>query len=142
MDNRSVRVLVVDDSGRWRELVCSTLRNHGFQVIDEAGDGREAVEKIEAQRPELVVLDIGLPMLNGIEVARQLRTVAPETKVVFLTENQDCDVAEIALSEGALGYVLKSAFANELIPAIGAVMESRSFLSAKLMALSTRPDGA
>jgi DNA-binding NarL/FixJ family response regulator len=143
MKATSVRVLVVDDFERWRRVVRMALQAKlGMQVFEEAGDGLEAVAKAQDLQPDLVVLDIGLPTLNGIDAARRIRTVSPKSKVIFLTENYSCDVAEAALQEGASGYVVKSAFAGELIPAVEAVLEGRSFLSAKLTALTIEPQMA
>ena len=133
-------VLVVDDLDQWRRLVSAALKKQGLHVIEEAADGPEALQKAEDLQPDLIVLDIGLPTLNGIDVARQIRTVSRKSKVVFLTENQSCDVAEAALNEGASGYVIKSAFARELMPAIKAALEGKHFLSAKLTALTPRPE--
>jgi len=134
----SVSVLVVDDFEQWRRIVCTALRaNLGLQIFEEAADGLEAVQKAADLQPDLVMLDIGLPKLNGIEVARQIRSLSPESRVVFLTENYSCDLAEAALNSGAYGYVIKSAFAGELIPAVEAVLEGRQFLSARLTALAT-----
>ena len=143
MKATSVRVLVVDDFERWRRVVRMALQAKlGMQVLEEAGDGLEAVAKAQDLQPDLVVLDIGLPTLNGIDAARRIRSVSPKSKVIFLTENYSCDVAEAALQEGASGYVVKSAFAGELIPAVEAVLEGRSFLSAKLTALTIEPQMA
>ena len=132
-----VSVLVVDDFPQWRRVVGGALQGKlGLRTIAEAGDGLEAVGKAEALQPDLVVLDIGLPTLNGIEAARRIRGVSPRSKVVFLTQNCSSDVAEAALDTGAGGYVVKSAFAKELIPAVEAVLEGRRFLSNRLAALN------
>jgi len=136
----SVSVLVVDDFAQWRQVVRVALQGKlGLRKIAEAVDGLEAVHKAEDLQPDLVVLDIGLPTLNGIEAARGIRGASPKSKIVFLTENHSCDVAEAALDTGASGYVVKSAFATELIPAVEAVLEGRHFLSAKLTALTVEP---
>src|SRR5215469_2184439 len=138
-----VRALVVDDFEQWRKVVGAALQGKlGLHIIEEAADGLEAVQKAQTMQPDLVVLDIGLPMLNGFEVARHIGRVSPRSKVVFLTENHSRDVKEAALQDGASGYVVKSAFASELIPAVKAVLEGRKFLSAKLTALTFRPDAA
>jgi DNA-binding NarL/FixJ family response regulator len=126
MTEPRVRVLVVDDFAQWRRVVRTALQAKlALQVFEEAADGLEAVQKAQDLQPDLVVLDIGLPTLNGIEVARRIRSISPKSKVVFLTENHCCDVVEAALQEGASGYVIKSAFASELIPAVEAVLEGR-----------------
>ena len=143
MEGSSVRILVVDDFERWRHSVCLALQvRREWQVIGEASDGVEAVHKAKDLQPDLVMLDIGLPKLNGIEVARQIRSISPKSRVVFLTENYSCDLAEAALDIGARGYVIKSAFAGELIPAVEAVLEGRQFLSARLTALAMEPQTA
>lgn len=137
----SISVLVVDDFAQWRRLVSTALLGRlGLRTMAEAADGLDAVHKAEDLQPDLVVLDIGLPSLNGIEAARRIRGVSPKSKVVFLTENYSCDVAEAALDTGAGGYVVKSAFASELIPAVEAVLEGRHFLSSKLTALTVEPE--
>jgi DNA-binding NarL/FixJ family response regulator len=139
----SASVLVVDDFEKWRWVVRAALRARlGLHTFEEAADGLEAVQKAAQLQPDLVMLDIGLPELNGIEVARQIRSVSPESKVVFLTENCSCDLAEAALNSGAKGYVIKSAFAGELIPAVEAVLEGRQFLSAQFTALAMVPQTA
>jgi len=138
-----IRALVVDDFEQWRKLVRVALQGKlGLHIIEEAADGLEALQKAQTMQPDLVVLDIGLPMLNGIEVARHIRRVSAKTKVVFLTENHSDDVAEAALEDDGSGYVVKSAFASELIPAIEAVFEGRQFLSAKLGALTFGPEAS
>jgi len=140
---QEVRVLVVDDFKEWREIVRVALRTKlGLHLFEEAADGLEAVQKAQEMQPDIVVLDIGLPMLNGIEVARHIRRISAKSKVVFLTENPSRDITEAALQDGASGYVVKSAFASELIPAIQAVLEGRQFLSAKLTALKFRSEAA
>jgi len=138
-----VRALVVDDFEHWRKVVTAALQGKlGVHIIEEAADGLEAVQKAQEMQPDVVVLDIGLPMLNGIEVARHIRRISAKSKVVFLTENPSRDITEAALQDGASGYVVKSAFASELIPAIQAVLEGRQFLSAKLTALKFRSEAA
>ena len=137
MDECVVSVLIVDDFEGWRAVVGAALRRKlGLCIIEEVEDGLEAVRKAEAVQPDLILLDIGLPALNGIEAARQIRSVSPKSKVIFLTENHSCDVAEAALGTGASGYVIKSEFSCELIPAVEAVLAGRQFLSAKLTALT------
>jgi len=96
----------------------------GIQVIGEAADGLEAIQKAENLRPDLILLDIGLPRLNGIEVARRLRIISPESRVVFFTENRFLEVREEAFRAGALAFVIKSDSASQLIKAINAVLQS------------------
>lgn len=128
-----IRVLVVDDYEPWRRYVSSKLRNEqGLQVIGEASDGIEAVGKAEELQPDLVLLDIGLPTLNGIEAARRIREISPACKILFVSENRSPDIAAKALSTGAGGYVVKSAAGTELLLAVKAVLEGRRFVSASL----------
>ena len=95
-------------------------------------DGLEAVQKAEELRPDLIVLDIGLPKLNGIEAARRIRQVSPNSKIVFLTMDNSPDVAQAALSTGAQGYVHKARAQSDLLPAIDAVLRGEQFVSNKL----------
>ncbi len=109
MEVSTVRVLVVDDFEPFRRFVCSTLvKRRDLQVIGEALDGLEAVRKAEELKPDLVVLDIGLPTLNGIEVARRIRKLCPECKILFMSQGTSADVAQEAFNLGALGYVVKA----------------------------------
>ncbi len=101
-----------------------------FRIVGEAADGLEAIQKSEELRPGLVLLDIGLPKLNGIEVARQICEIAPDSKILFLSENQCPAVVQEALrSVCARGYVVKSDACNDLLPALEAVMQDEHFVS-------------
>jgi DNA-binding NarL/FixJ family response regulator len=95
-------------------------------------DGLAAVRTVEELHPDLVLLDIGLPSLNGIEVARRVREVSPTSKILFVSENHSVDILEKALSTGAGGYVIKADAGSELLPAIKAVLEGKRFISASL----------
>ena len=133
MATSSVRVLVVDDYERWRRFVTSTLQKRsGVLIVGEASDGSEAVEMTQELHPNLVLLDIGLPTLNGIEAAREIRKVSPTSKILFVSENSSADIAEEALSTGASGYVVKLDAARALLPAVEAVLAGKRFLSASL----------
>ena len=103
-----------------------------MRVIGVASDGLEAVLKTEALQPDLILLDIGLPKLNGIEAARRIRSAAPESKILFLSQEGDLDVARAALSAGGHGYVVKSDAEDELIAAIEMVMEGKRYVSRTL----------
>ena len=128
-----VRILVVDDFDRWRHLVRLTLLvRPEWQVVAEASDGGDAVKKARDLQPDLVVLDIGLPTLNGIEAARQIRKVCPKSKIVFLSENRSLDIIEEALHAGAGGYVVKSDAALYLLPAVEAVLRGERFVSSSV----------
>jgi DNA-binding NarL/FixJ family response regulator len=126
----TVRTLVVDDYEPFRQFVCSTLgKRRDVQVIGEASDGLEAVRKAEELKPDLVVLDIGLPTLNGIEVGRRIRKLCPECKILFMSQVSTADVAQEVFSVGALGYIVKAHAASELLAAVEAVCQGRQFVS-------------
>jgi CheY-like chemotaxis protein len=103
-----------------------------LQVIGEASDGLEAVQRAQELQPDLILLDIGLPTLNGIEAARRIREVSPASKILFVSENRSAGIAEEALSTGAGGYVVKSDAAGELLPAVDTLLKGKRFLSASL----------
>jgi DNA-binding NarL/FixJ family response regulator len=139
-----VRVLVVDDNEMWRRFLSTTLQKRpGLSVISEASDGLVAVQQAQQLQPNLILLDIGLPTVNGIETARRIREVSPASKILFVSENRSKDIAEQAMRVGASGYVVKSDAANELLPALKAVFESKKFVSASLSGhyLAECPDG-
>jgi len=124
---------VVDDYEPFRRLICSTLRKRPeLQIVGETADGLEAVQKAEELQPDLVVLDIGLPSLNGIEAARRIRKLSPESKILFISQESSADVVQEALALGALGYVVKAHAGSELLAAVGAVLEGRQFISSGL----------
>jgi DNA-binding NarL/FixJ family response regulator len=128
-----IRILVVDDYEGWRRQTCLQFQSRPeFQVIYEASDGSEAVQKAEELKPDLVLLDIGLPKLNGIEAARQIRQISPSSKIVFLSQVDSLDVVQAALNTGGLGYVYKMDARRELLPAVNAVLRGKQFLSSSL----------
>jgi CheY-like chemotaxis protein len=106
-----------------------------FQVIGEASDGLEAVHKAEELKPDLIVLDIGLPTLNGIEVARRIRKSCPESKLLFMSQGSSVDVVQAAFSLGAMGYVVKAYAGSEFLAAVEAVCQGRRFVSKGLSGL-------
>ena len=128
-----IRILVVDDYAPWCRFLRLTLLVHEeLQVIGEFTDGPEAIEKAKELQPDLILLDIGLPTLNGIEAARRIRELSPKTKILFVSENRSPDIAEEALRTGAGGYVAKADAVRDLLPAINAVLEGKRFISASL----------
>ena len=100
-----------------------------MQVVCEVSDGLEAVQKAEELKPDLILLDIGLPTLNGIEAARQIRKLAPESKILFLSQESSADVVQEALNLGALGYVVKADARRDLSDAVEAVLLGEQFVS-------------
>jgi DNA-binding NarL/FixJ family response regulator len=124
-------ILLVDDFEPWRRFVASTFK-HTLHFIREASDGLEAVQRAQELQPDLILLDIGLPKLNGIEAARQIRKIAPQSKILFLTGNNSPDIVAEALSLGAKGYVVKSDAGSDLLAAVEAVLHGEQFLSARL----------
>ena len=128
-----IHVLIADDFKRWRRQVRQLLKvRPELQVIGEASDGSEAVQKADDLKPDLIVLDIGLPKLNGIEAARRIGQVSPGSKILFLSQNNDPDIVQEALGTGALGYVLKMNALGELLPAVNAVLQGKQFVSSGL----------
>ena len=130
MEAPTVRLFIVDDNEPFRQFVRSTLgRRQDLQVIGEASDGLEAVRKAEELQPDLIVLDIGLPTLSGIEVARRIRKLCPNCKILFLSQEASVDVAQEAFRLGAMGYVVKAHAGSELLTAVEAVRQGRQFVS-------------
>jgi DNA-binding NarL/FixJ family response regulator len=129
----SIRILVADDDANWRHEVQSLLQARPeWRVICEVSDGLEAVQKGEELKPDLFLLDVGLPNLNGIEAARRIRQLSADSKIVFLSLDRRLDVVEVALSTGAQGYVDKAAAQTELLSAIDAVQRGKQFVSSTL----------
>jgi DNA-binding NarL/FixJ family response regulator len=128
-----VRVLVVEDNEPFRRFVCSSLgKRPGLQIVCEVSDGLEAVQKAEELQPDLIVLDIGLPSLNGIEAAGRIRKLSPQSKILFVSLESSIDIVQQALSLGALGYVIKLHAASELLAAVEAVLRGEQFVSSTL----------
>lgn len=128
----AVRILVVDDFEPFRRLILSILQpKQEFSVVGEACDGLEAVHKAQEFKPDLILLDIGLPSLNGIEVARQIRKLVPNSQIIFVTQESSPEGVEEALNVGARGYVLKTKVRSDLLNAIQTVLSGESFISKK-----------
>jgi len=121
---------VVDDYAPWRRFVTSVLHIlPEAQVIDEASDGLAAIQKAEELQPDLILLDIGLPRLNGIEAGRRIRQLSRHSKVLFISEYSSPDIVKAALQTGAHGYLAKVDSGNELLPAVATVLEDGKFAS-------------
>ena len=103
-----------------------------LRVVAQAADGLEAVQKAAELKPDLILLDIGLPTLNGIEAARQIRKFAPSSKIIFVSQESSADVVQEALSLGVCGYVVKSQAQSDLLAAVYTALEGGQFLSGRL----------
>jgi DNA-binding NarL/FixJ family response regulator len=122
------RVLVADDHTMVRQGLISILRGHDeFEVVGEATDGNEAVELANRFRPDVVVLDLGMPRLNGLEAARRIRKALPRTRVLVLTMHDDEEYVLRTVRAGASGYLVKDGAAAELVAAIRAVSAGRGY---------------
>jgi DNA-binding NarL/FixJ family response regulator len=124
----------VDDFSGFRRVVRRILeRRQDFHLVGEASDGIEAIEKAVELRPDLIVLDIGLPKLNGLEAATRIRSLVPESKILFVSVESSVDLVREALSLGAGGYVLKSEMEKDLLPAVEAIVQNKLFVSSGLI---------
>ena len=116
------RVLVVDDYEPWRHFLRSAFRNRAeLEIVGEFSDGLEAIQQAQELRPDLILLDLGLPTIDGIETARRLRRLLPGSKILFLSQESSPDIVQEALSTGARGYVVKQSV-NELLKAVSAAL--------------------
>jgi two-component system nitrate/nitrite response regulator NarL len=130
MATSSLRLLVADDFEPFRRVVASILQERPeLQIVCEVSDGLKAVQRAEELQPDLILLDIGLPKLNGIEAANRIRQVAPGTKIIFLTQNSDKEIVAAALRTGAHGYVLKKDAGRELLAGVAGVLAGNDFVS-------------
>ena len=125
-----VRVLVVDDFDLWRGFVVSRLKERpDLQVVGVASDGLQAVQKAEELQPDLILLDVMLPKLNGIEAAQEIRRVAPLSKIIFVSSECDIDSVRTAFQAGGSGYVSKMEAAEGLLAGVEAVLRGERFVS-------------
>lgn len=128
------RIVVVEDYAAWRDYACSKLEQEPqFQIVAAISDGLEAVQRAQELQPDLIILDIGLSNLNGIEAARRFLQLVPQTKVLFLSEHSSLDIVQEALKTGANGYVLKSSAGSELLAAAKVVLKGQMFISKVLV---------
>jgi len=132
------RVVVVEDYEPFRRFVCSTLRQRPeLQIVGEASDGLEAVVKVRELQPDLVLMDVGLPALSGIEAARRIREIFPTSRIVFVSQESAAEVLQEAFRLGALGYVSKMHTGIDLLAAVDAACQGRHFISECLSGLVT-----
>src|SRR5262245_43709428 len=129
----SRRILVIEDYEPFRQLICRELRQRPeFQVIGQASDGLQAVEQAESLQPDLILLDLGLPKLNGLEAARQIRELAPRAKLLFVSQESSSDIVRETLRLGGPGYVDRARAKTDLMAAIDAVLAGKRFVSSSL----------
>jgi len=133
VDRKAIRILLADDHNIMRRGLRLLLeRQAGFEVVAEAADGREAAERAEATRPDIVVLDIAMPNMSGIEAAQRIRALLPQAAIVILSMHSDEGYVLRALKAGAKGYLLKDSAESDLIDAIKAVSEGKAFFSPEI----------
>ena len=129
----AIRVLLADDYEPWRRCVSSLFSRHPeWQIVSEVSDGIEAVRKAEELKPDLVLLDLSLPKLNGVEAANRIRQTSPATKIVFITAYRDSEAMETVLRNTADGYVLKWEISKDLPQAVETVVWGGKFVSSRL----------
>jgi len=124
---------VVDDYEPWRHFIVTTLLEQPeLDVIAEASSGLQAVKEAQELHPDLILMDVGLPGLNGIDAARRIKAVANDARILFLSENRSREIVEEALRTGAGGYVVKADASSDLLPAVRVVLAGGRFVSAAL----------
>jgi len=133
MNTKVLRILIADDHEVARSGIRTLLESHpGWEVCAEAKDGREAVELCHKTKPDLVLLDIGMPNLNGLDAARQILATAPDTRILILTMHDSEQVVREVLSAGARGFLLKSDAGRDLVAAVEALQHQRTFFTTKV----------
>jgi two-component system response regulator NreC len=123
------RVLLADDHSLVRQGLKALLEKQGFQIVCEASDGQETIRSVEKTQPDVAILDISMPILNGVDAARELAKSSPRTRVILLTQHDEDQYVTEALRAGARGYVLKSQAAQDLVHAIQEVCRGSVYLS-------------
>jgi two-component system, NarL family, response regulator NreC len=137
----AIRILVVDDHEVIRRVICSLLSSDPtLDVICQTADGEQAVLKAKELRPDLVLLDISLPGISGIEAARRIRNSSPNSHIIFLSQHDSLQVVESAMRVGGHGYVAKIDAGSELLKAIRAVSDGKQFVSQRIVSQGWRAD--
>jgi DNA-binding NarL/FixJ family response regulator len=136
---QAIRILLVDDSDAVRQALCSLLTAHvEFEIVCESVNGSAAISKTAELQPDVILLDISLPDMNGLEVARQMKTVSPSAEILLLSEHDFLPMVKEGLRAGARGYVLKSDAPDELATAIRQVHKKEQYIGVRFGALSER----
>jgi DNA-binding NarL/FixJ family response regulator len=125
----AIRVVLADDHVLVRQGIRSLLEREGFQVVAEASDGHEALRHVQSLKPDIAVMDISMPILNGLDAARQMSLSSPQAKMILLTQHAEEEFLSAALEAGVKGYVLKTQIASELIQAVLQVSRGEVYLS-------------
>ena len=128
-DLSKVRALVVDGHEPWRRFAADHLQQHSIEIVGTAANGRDAVDDARALKPDIILMDLLMPWLNGLEATRRICAFDPAAKILIITVESDRDVVQAALAAGARGYILKSLAGTELLKAIEAVMGGDLFVS-------------
>jgi DNA-binding NarL/FixJ family response regulator len=125
-----ITILVVDDAEHWRKFVSFILRiDPAMTIVSEASDGTQAVQEAKQHQPTIVLLDIGLPGINGIEAGWRILREAPNSKIIYVSQESDIEVVQEALAVGAAGYVSKIDAGSQLVEAINSAMRGQRFIS-------------
>ena len=138
----SLRILIADDHAVVRAGLRTLLESRsGWEVCAEAADGRDAVEKAAKLKPDIAVLDIGMPLLNGVEATRHIRSSSPTTEILILTMHQSDDLVQQVVEAGARGYILKDDADRVLLAAVDTLRRHKTYFSTRVSA-ATEPEGA
>ncbi len=139
----AIRILVVDDHEVIRRVICSLLSSDPtLNVIGQTADGEQAVLKAQELQPDLVLLDISLPGISGIEAARRIRSSSPNSHIIFLSQHDSLQVVESAMRMGGHGYVAKTDAGSDLLKAIRAVHEGKRFVSERIASMGWRAEAS
>ncbi len=132
MASTPIRVLVADDFAPFRRFVATLQQEQPeLQIVGEVTDGLDAVQKAQELQPDLILLDLALPTLNGFEAARRIRTVAPKSRILCVSQEASADIVRAAICAGARGYVVKADAGSELLIAIDAVLRGERFIGGR-----------
>jgi DNA-binding NarL/FixJ family response regulator len=139
---RQIRVLIADDHALVREGTREILeRDSALEVVGEAEDGQQVVDLAAKLKPDIVVLDLALPVMNGVEAARRIKSLSPDTRILVLSAFDDDDFVHAVIQAGAVGYLLKTAHGSELVNAIHSVSEGEVVLHSKIATKLLRERG-